>query len=175
MAQRKLVLYIAMSLDGFIAAPGDDLSFLNPMMQTSEDYGYNDFIKTVDTKILGRKTYDWVMKQVKEFPHNGIDTYVITRTPRKAIGPIQFYTGDLEELIISLKKKPGKNIFCDGGAEIVNALLKKGLIDEMTISVIPALLGGGTRLFAEGYPARSLVLKQCRSFNSGLVLMHYTS
>ncbi|MEI7504924.1 MAG: dihydrofolate reductase, partial [Paludibacter sp.] len=69
-SNRKVILYIAMSLDGYIAKPNDDLSFLSMVQQEGEDYGYTDFVNTVDTVIMGRKTYDWVMTQVPEFPHN---------------------------------------------------------------------------------------------------------
>lgn len=175
MEQRKLILYIAMSLDGYIAAPGDDLSFLNPMMKEEEDYGYGAFIKTVDTVILGRKTYDWVMKQVDTFPHADKEAYVITSKARPPVGNTHFYTGELKELIASLKQKKGNTIFCDGGAVLVNALLKDRLIDELIISVIPVLLSGGTRLFAGNNQSQTLVLKECKTYSTGLVQLHYTA
>lgn len=66
---RKVILYIATSLDGYIAKPNDDLSFLSLVQKEGEDYGYANFEKTIDTVILGRKTYDWVTKAVRHFPH----------------------------------------------------------------------------------------------------------
>lgn len=174
MTERKLVLFIAMSLDGYIAAPGDDLSFLSAVQLEGEDYGYANFINTVDTVILGRRTYDWVMKQVNEFPHADKETYIITRSPRSAIGKTQFYTGKLSELITMLKKKPGKTIFCDGGAVVVNQLLDDQLIDEFIISVIPILLGKGIRLFQEDKPEQLLTLTGSRQFASGLVQLQYS-
>src|ERR1044072_5229564 len=123
MPNRKVVLYIAMSIDGYIAKPNDDLSFLSVVQKDGEDYGYSEFIKTVDTVILGRKTYDWVMKQVPEFQHADKLTYVITRTAKPGIGKTNFYTGNLKNLIAQLQTVPGKNIFIDGGAEIVNVLM----------------------------------------------------
>lgn len=174
-AVRKMVLYIATSLDGCIAKPGDDLSFLSIVQQQGEDYGYGAFIETIDTVILGRKTYDWVMTQVSEFPHADKETYVITRTARPATGKIQFYTGSLKELVIKLKKKKGKNIFVDGGAETVHELLKEKLIDELYISVIPVLLGDGVRLFKDGRPEQLLQLYSSKKFDTGLVQLHYTT
>jgi dihydrofolate reductase len=171
--QRKLILYIAMSLDGYIAQPNDDLSFLSIVQKEGEDYGYGAFIKTVDTVIIGRKTYDWVMKQVPEFPHADKHTYVITRSPKPATGNTSFYSGNLKELITKLKSEKGSNIFCDGGAEIVNALLKENLIDELILSVIPILLGSGTRLFQNQYPEQLLELVSAKSFDSGLAQLHY--
>ncbi len=90
------------------------------------------------------------MKQVPEFPHADKNTYVVTRTKRPDQGKTVFYTGNLKELVAALRQQPGKNIFCDGGAEIVNTLLKDDLIDEFFISVVPVLLGDGTRLFKDG-------------------------
>lgn len=173
MHNRKVILYIACSLDGYIAAPNDDLSFLDMVQKEGEDYGYADFISTIDTVILGRKTYDWVMQHVPQFSHADKETYVITRKNRESHGNLIFYNGDLTQLIETLRMREGKNIFCDGGAEIVNALLKEGLIDEITISVIPVLLGDGTRLFKEGIPMQNLELISARSFDTGLVQLHY--
>ena len=169
---RKLILYIASSLDGYIAGPGDDLSFLSLVQKEGEDYGYQDFISSVDTVLIGRKTYDWVTGQV-DFPHADKETYVITRTPSPGTGKITFFTGDLKELVLALKKAPGKNIFCDGGAEIINELLKHDLIDEFIIAVIPVLLGNGIKLFKDDRPKLKLELVSSKSFDTGLVQLHY--
>lgn len=173
MHKRKVILYIACSLDGYIAAPNDDLSFLDMVQKEGEDYGYADFMSTIDTVILGRKTYDWVMQHVPQFSHTDKETYVITRLARESHDNLIFYSGDLTQLLETLRKREGKHIFCDGGAETVNALLKKGLIDEIIISIVPVLLGGGTRLFREGLPIENLELISARSFDTGLVQLHY--
>jgi dihydrofolate reductase len=173
MENRQLILYIAASLDGFIAKPGDDLSFLDRVQKEGEDYGYHDFISNVDTIVMGRKTYDWVLARGSGFPHAGIETYVITHKDRPDEGKIKFYSGDLRALITDLKKKEGKNIFCDGGAEIVNELLKEKLFDELILSVIPVLLGAGIRLFMDDRPEQILELDSVRTFETGLVQLHY--
>ncbi len=170
---RQVILYIAVSLDGYIAKPNDDLSFLSIVEKEGEDYGYADFVSTVDTVILGRKTYDWVMKQVDKFPHADKKAYIITRTAKPAIDKTVFYTGDLTDLVKKLKSENGKNIFCDGGAEIVNELLKNNLIDEIIISVIPILVGNGTRLFKDGRPEQKLKLISVKTFETGLIQLHY--
>lgn len=170
---RKVILYIAASLDGYIAKPNDDLSFLSIVQKEGEDYGYTDFVNAVDTVILGRKTYDWVMKQVSEFPHAQKNTYIITRTPRPNVGSTHFYTGSLKALIKSLKSKEGKNIFIDGGAEVVNELLKQNLIDEFIISIVPVLVGDGIKLFQDGRPEQKLQLLETKQFESGLTQLHY--
>ncbi|MGB3081142.1 MAG: dihydrofolate reductase family protein, partial [Saprospiraceae bacterium] len=138
-----------------------------------EDYGYGTFINSVDTVIIGRKTYEWVLTQVEEFPHADKTTYVITRTERKSIGTTHFYTGNLKELVLNLKREKGKNIFVDGGAGIVNALLKDSLIDEFIISIIPVLLGSGTKLFNDGRPEQRLELLTTTQFEKGLTQLHY--
>jgi dihydrofolate reductase len=122
---------------------------------------------------MGRKTYDWVMKQVTEFPHADKPTYIITRTERPALDNLHFYTGNLQTLVDELKTQPGKHIFCDGGAEIVHELLLHNLVDELIISVIPVLLGNGTRLFKDQRPELDLQLVSVQSYNTGLVQMHY--
>lgn len=170
---RKVILYIATSLDGYIAQPNDDLSFLSIVEQEGQDYGYSDFVKTVDAVIVGRKTYEKVISMGFDFPHTDKDAYIITRTARPNIGSVKFYTDDLKSLIGKLKSENGKNIFCDGGAEIVNELLKDNLIDEFIISVIPILIGDGTKLFRDGRPEQKLELVSVKSFDKGLTQLHY--
>lgn len=170
---RKVILYIATSLDGYIAKPNDDLSFLSVVEQEGQDYGYADFVKTVDAVIVGRKTYEKVISMGFDFPHADKDAYIITRTPRQNVGLVKFYTGDLKKLIDKLKSENGKNIFCDGGAEIVHELLKENLIDEFIISVIPIIVGNGTKLFKDGRPELKLELVSTRQFDKGLTQLHY--
>lgn len=171
--KRNVILYIAMSLDGYIAKPNDDLDFLSIVEQEGEDYGYHDFLRSTDTVIVGRRTYDWVMGKVTEFPHADQRTFVITRSPRASIGSIQFYTGDLKALIHDLKQQDGKDIFIDGGAMLVNALLEDHLIDQIILSIIPILVGNGTRLFHDGRPEQQFELMSVKSFERGLVQLHY--
>ncbi|MDT3695363.1 MAG: dihydrofolate reductase family protein [Ignavibacterium sp.] len=171
--ERKVILYIAASLDGYIAKPNDDLSFLSIVQQDGEDYGYADFVKSVDTVILGRRTYDWVMTQVSEYPHSDKNSFIITRTARPSIGKINFYTGKLPALISKLKAESGKNIFIDGGAEVVNELLKENLIDEFIISIIPVLVGSGIKLFKDGRKEQRLELVSIKKFEKGLAQLHY--
>jgi dihydrofolate reductase len=88
--ERKLVLYIAMSLDGYIAAENDDLSFLSAVEQEGEDYGYAEFINTIDTIILGRKTYDKVISMGHPYPMHGEKVYVITRSEKPWLVRLNF-------------------------------------------------------------------------------------
>ena len=173
MTNRKVIVYIAISLDGYIAKPDNDLSFLKVVEKNGEDYGYNAFINTVDVVVMGRKTYDWILSQVASFPHADKETYVITRTHRKAVGNVNFYNDDLRVLINDLKSIPGKNIFIDGGAEIVNAALRLKLVDELVISTIPILVGNGTKLFNDDRPEQMLKLLSVKQFDTGLIQSHY--
>ena len=172
---RKISLFIAMSLDGYIAKPNDDLTFLNLVEKTGEDYGYAAFTDTIDTFIIGRKTYDYVLKNVgsSHYDNGQRDVYVITRTERPKVGRTTFYTGSLTQLVERLKSGSGKNIYCDGGAEVINELLKSDLIDEFIISIVPVLLGEGIRLFNDGRPEQILDLVKSEVFDTGLMQLHY--
>ncbi|SIT85816.1 dihydrofolate reductase family protein [Pontibacter indicus] len=172
---RKISLFIAASLDGYIAKPNDDLSFLKIVEKEGEDYGYAKFTDTIDTVIIGRKTYDYVLKEIGPYHYdNGSrDVYVITRNERVSVGRTTFYTGDLTKLVERLKSEQGKNIYCDGGAEVINELLKHDLIDEFIISIIPILLGNGTRLFKDGRPEQTLEFITAKTFETGLTQLHY--
>ncbi|QDH80260.1 dihydrofolate reductase [Echinicola soli] len=172
---RKLSLFIATSLDGFIAGPNDDLSFLASVEKEGEDYGYAEFTARVDTIIVGRKTYDYVLRTIGpgHYDNGDRDVYVITRKARPNEGKVTFYSADLTELVKSLKSRNGKHIYCDGGAEVIDELLKNDLIDEMIISVVPILVGEGTRLFKEGRPEQTLELVNAKNFDTGLVQLMY--
>lgn len=172
---RKLCLYIACSLDGYIAKPNDDLSFLKMVEKDGEDYGYAEFTREVDTIIIGRKTYDYVVKEIgsDHYDNGERDVYVITRTARPKQGKTTFYTGSLSELIGKLKSEIGKNIYCDGGSEVIYELMKLDLIDEYIISIIPILLGNGTKLFQENRPEQAIELVNVKSFETGLTQLYY--
>ena len=172
---RKTALFIAMSLDGYIAKPNDDLGFLKLVEKEGEDYGYAAFTGTIDTVIIGRRTYDYVLKEIgPSFYDNGKrDVYVITRTQRPPVGRTIFYNGNISELIKKLRSEKGKNIYCDGGAEVINELLRHDLIDEYIISVVPILLGSGTMLFKDGRPEQLLEFIKAKTFDTGLAQLHY--
>ena len=172
---RKLSLFIATSLDGYIAKPNDDLSFLKLVEKEGEDYGYAQFTANIDTIILGRRTYDWVLREIgtSHYDNGERNVYVITRTERQSVGKTKFYTGNLTELVQQLKSEYGKNIYCDGGAEIVNELLISDLIDEIILSIVPVLVGNGIRLFKDGRPEQQLELVNTKTFDTGLIQLHY--
>lgn len=172
---RKVSLFIATSLDGYIAKPNDDLSFLKIVEKEGEDYGYTEFTENIDTLIIGRKTYDYVLKELgpSHYDNGKRDVYVITRTEKPNVGRTTFYTGNLTHLVNQLQSENGKNIYCDGGSEIINELLKNDLVDEFIISVVPVLLGNGTRLFKDGRPEQELQFVSAKTYNTGLTQLYY--
>ncbi len=172
---RKVCVYIACSIDGYIAKTGDNLDFLKIVEREGEDYGYAEFNESIDTILIGRKTYDWVAKEMgtTHYDNGDRDVIVFTRTERTSFGRTRFYSGDLSILIQELREKTGKNIYCDGGAEMIHALLNLDLVDEMTISYIPIMLGNGTKLFKDERPEQLWQFQKVSSFESGLVQMKY--
>ncbi len=171
--ERKVILYIAMSLDGFIATKDNSIDFLSLVEKAGEDYGYNDFVQLVDTVIVGRKTYDKVIEMGYEYPHADKKIFIVTRNAKPSKENIQYYSGDLTQLVNELKKQPGKHIYCDGGSEIANELMKNELIDEFIISIIPTLLGNGIKLFKDGRPGLNLSLLTTKQFDTGLTQLHF--
>ena len=172
---RALKIFIATSLDGYIAKPGDDLSFLKMVEKEGEDYGYAEFTAGIDTVIIGRRTYDWVVRQIgsSHYDNGERKVYVVTHSQQPDQGKISFYNGDPGDLVRRLKTEKGKDLYCDGGAAIINQLLEQNLVDELTISIVPVLLGSGTRLFKDGRPEQVLELISSRSFDTGLTQLHY--
>lgn len=169
MNDRKIILYIATSLDGYIADGNGNISFLSLVENPPEDYGYKEFVDSIDTVIMGRKTYDKILSFGIEFPHKNKKCFVISKSKTGSNQNVDFYNGNLNELIERIRKNPGKNIYCDGGAEMVHELMKVQLIDQYIISIIPILLGNGTHLFKSGFMQQELNLRKTLSYPSGLV------
>lgn len=170
--KRELALYIAMSLDGYIATKDDNIDFLSIVETVNEDYGYADFLRGIDTVIWGRKTFDKVRSFGNGVPYKDKKVYVISRS-RTGKEEHAEYAGDVVSLVKSLQQQEGKNIYCDGGAEIVYELLNHRLIDRIIVSVIPHLLGDGIRLFKGNNVEQQLVFKRSLSYPSGLVQLWY--
>jgi dihydrofolate reductase len=169
---RKLILYIAMSLDGYIARKDDNIDFLSIVETPKEDYGYSDHLQNIDTIIWGRKTFDKVLLFGKGVPNKDKKVFVISRT-KKGKEEHAEYSNNVVDLVTTLKQQEGKDIYCDGGAEIVYELLNHRLIDRIIVSVIPHLLGDGIRLFKDNNIEQQLTFKRSISYPSGLVQLWY--
>lgn len=171
--ERKVILYIAQSLDGFIARADDDISWLSLVERENEDYGYEAFIETVDTVFMGRRTYEKVLSFDMDFHHKDRKCYVLSRSKSGADMHATFYNGDLGALVCRLKAEPGKHIFVDGGAQVVKAFREESLIDEYVISIIPIMLGNGIRLFKDIALENKVELVDHKVYASGLVQLKY--
>ena len=162
-----------MSVDGFIAGPHDDLSFLHMVEQPGEDYGYTEFIAGVDTVLMGRKTYDVVQSFGIDFPHRERECYVFSHTRSGSEGQLHFTNEAPASLVKRLRQQDGRTIFVDGGAELVQELLRNDCIDRMLISTIPCILSNGTRLFGDLPQPMNFELKSIKPFASSLVQLEY--
>jgi dihydrofolate reductase len=167
---RKVVLFIATSLDGYIARSSGAVDWLF----TDEDYGYEDFFKKVDVVVMGRKTYEQVLS-FGTYPYQSKLSYVFTHTGNQLIDTeVSFVSEDIQPLITSLRASGDGYIWLIGGAELVHSFLEHDLIDEFVISVHPILLGEGILLFQPPFAMRMLQFQSVQSFKSGLVQLRYT-
>lgn len=165
---RKVVLYIAISLDGYIARRSGEIDWLF----SDQDYGYTKFLGAVDTIVMGRKTYEQVLR-FGEYPYKGLECFVYSR---KLVGRnenVSFVSEPPASFITKLKQRPGKDIWLVGGAELASECVKHDLIDEYIISVHPIILGQGIQLFPPPLPELWLELIDAESFSSGLVQLSY--
>lgn len=168
--------FIATSIDGFIAGPEHELDWLKAVEVPGEDYGYGQFMEQVDTLVMGRNTFDTVMAFDGPFPYPDKRCFVVTsREPGALMIPanVSFFKGEPAALIKNLRNEPHSGtIYADGGKLISNLLLHNQL-DQITLSVIPVILGNGIPLFTPGTPTTALKLEKCREFPSGLVQLVY--
>ncbi len=163
-------LFIATSLDGFIAGPDDDLSWLF----TDTDYGFDEFYASVDALIMGRGTYD-VVCRLGKWPYGGKKTVVVTSKQNLEVNTpdTTCFNGELSDLAKLLEEQGAKNVWLVGGGELVVSFLHASLIDQVSVSLHPVLLGEGVRLFPKVFPETILELIDAQSFESGLVQLNY--
>lgn len=171
---RQVVLYIAMSLDGYIADKDGGVSWLSGDGSGPENRGsYNHFIQTVDTVILGYKTYHQITTELSPdvWVYDDKMSYVITHNKLENKKNIVF-CDNLQELITKLKNEDGKDIWICGGAGIVNQLIALNLIDRFCVTVIPTILGDGIKLFENVEKETKLELVSTQSYN-GMIDLFY--
>ncbi len=172
MNERKLVLYIAQSLDGYIATKDDSLDWLF-QVEGEGDNGYSEFYETVDTILIGNRTYEWIMDYEKgDFPYKGKDCYVFSRTPKENTEYVQFIQEDILLFVNKLKKEAGKNIWMVGGGNLLQAFLEYNLVDELIVTIAPTVIGDGIPLFKAGNYKLNLQLKGTRSFGQFVELQY---
>ena len=172
---RRTILYIAMSLDGYIADELGRVKWLEGQDPADENEGtYPEFIQTVDTVIMGWKTYHQIVTELSpdEWVYSNLTTYVITHHEKEPEEKIRFVQDSPVSLIRNLKNSEGRDLWICGGAEIVRQLMQDDLIDRFYISVIPIVLGDGIRLFGKSEKRLELKLLDTRSWN-GITELRY--
>lgn len=167
-------VYIATSLDGFIARENGTIDWLKIAESAGEDYGYKRFFATVDAVVLGRKTYDTVLGfGTGAWPYEPKRCVVITSdTSRVSLYGEEFFSGELSVLLGRLGSDGVRRVYLDGGT-LIGQALRANLVDDLTISVIPILLGEGTPLAPKLGRDVPLQLVGHRAFPSGLVQLDY--
>lgn len=162
---------MAISLDGYIQSRSGDLSWLNDAMAPDEDYGFAETLRRTGAYVMGARTY---REMGGGASGSTAPTYVVTHDPALASGKhTHSFAGDLRELIERLKAETDKDICVFGGANLVTQCLELDLLDELAISVIPVVLGGGVPFLPQLPEPRRLELRECKNFPSGIVLLNY--
>lgn len=172
--RRKLVLFIAASLDGYIATEDDSLEWLFKV-DGEGDNGYSEFIETIDTILIGRRTYDWIIDHEKgNFPYKGKKCYVFSNTLSGKNEHVEFINEDIASFTRKLKESEGNNIWIVGGGNLLAFFIKERLVDEYIITIAPTLIGKGIPLFRETNVEIELKLVNIKQHNQ-FVELHYES
>lgn len=172
---RKLILYIATSIDGLIAGNNGDLKWFDNFPNPKQtDYGYQGFYDTVDTVIMGGKTFRAIANMDVEWPYAGKTTYLISKTNKDpGIPGVSVLGENWETELKAILAQKGKNVWVVGGGELVGLLLKAGFIDTMILSQFPTILGKGTPLFTHVYDFSKWELSRGRYFSNGVIQTEY--
>jgi len=165
----RFAVFIAVSLDGYIARPDGSIDFLAPFHD--EEHGYGAFFAGIDALVIGRGTYDTVLG-FPEWPYGKKRVIVCTTRPPPATHGEEMWSGSPRELAERLDREGLRRVYLDGGV-LVRGFLREGLVDELTINIIPLILGAGRPLFTSGLPDMSLRLLEAKSFSSGVVQLRY--
>jgi dihydrofolate reductase len=170
-AMREVVLGLGISLDGYIARPDGAVDFLF----MPRDFSMGPFFATIDTAIMGRKTYDVALKMGGGgFSDSKIKNYVFSHSqPPGERGGVAFVNESPKSFLAKLRKRPGKNIWLMGGGELARDFLKDDLVDELYIGMVPILIGEGIPLFPGGFPEREFTLLENKTFSRGLIALKY--
>lgn len=169
-------LFIAISLDGFIASENGSIDWLLSLSNPQNcDHGYNDFIAGVDTLIMGSRTYESLLGLTNEWPYPDKSTYVVSLNPEYEVkSPNTIVLNELTlQQIDKVKSESHSSIWLVGGGQIVSCLLNLGRIDSMIISVIPVILGKGIPLFQFVDKLHDLSLINSVSYDTGVVNLFY--
>lgn len=172
---RKVILFIAMSLDGYIADQYGKVDWLAGQDRQKDTIDtFEEFVKNIDTVIMGWKTYHQIITELspEHWVYPNLKSYVVTHQQVTSTQNIIFTSEKPQDIVSKLKQKQGKDIWICGGSQMIQPLLKSQLIDEYYITVIPILLGSGIRLFQSEYYSVPLKLIHYRE-NNGMMELVY--
>lgn len=168
-----IVLYIAASLDGYIARKDGAIDWLSMVEREGEDYGYDAFYDSVEAVITGSKTYEMGLG-LKDWPYPGKKTFVLTRrTLRSDRTDVEFVSGDARTIVSGIEAQGFRRLWLVGGGATTRAFQRAGLIDEYILSTLPVILGEGIPLFPPLGSQQPLVLTGVKQYPSGLVQTRY--
>ena len=172
--RRKVIVHIGASADGYIARPDGDLEWLTSRPAPKGFYGMNAFMRSIDTKVLGRKTYEMSLRMGAKFDSKSRNI-VFSRHPPPTDAPsgVEFVTEAIGPFVSRLREQPGKDIWLMGGGEIIASFLDEQVIDEFVVSVVPVFIGEGIPLIARRHRHVPLDLRSVDRFEDGLVQLHY--
>ena len=172
--RRRVIVHIATSADGYIARPDGDLHWLTSRPAPDGFYGMNAFMRSIDTKVLGRKTYEASLRLGAKFDSTS-RTIVFSRHAPPADAPpgVEFVSGAIGPFVSRLREQPGKDIWLMGGGELIASFLDEQAIDEFVLSVVPVFIGDGIPLIARRHRHVPLELHAVERFEDGLVQLHY--
>ncbi|MBN4005453.1 dihydrofolate reductase family protein [Nostoc sp. LPT] len=169
----KVTLYIAASLDGYIARSDGKIQWLSILDTEDEDYGYTAFYESIDAIILGSKTYE-VGLGFDRWPYPEKKSFVFTqRNFQSDREDVVFVSDPVKQALANIEAQGFKNIWLVGGGKLINSFLQHSLIDEYIISTIPIILGGGIHLFPPSNHEEKLELINSQQYPSGLLQAHY--
>jgi dihydrofolate reductase len=166
---RKIILNVAVSLDGYIEGPNGEYDWCF----TDQDYGMKDFLGSVDAIFIGRKSYEVLMKEEGGSSMFGRKKLYVFSNTLQQREDYELISGNALDIVKTIKSKPGKNIWLFGGASLTSALLKAGLVNELSLAVHPILLGAGKLLFENGSGKMKTRLLSSKAYETGLVSLHY--
>jgi dihydrofolate reductase len=166
----QVILFIAVSLDGYIARSDGSIEWLN-QIPGEGDNGFGAFYRMIDTMVMGRSTYDHLLTLVKEFPHADKRCYVFSRSRHGRDENVQFVNENVADFTRRLLRE-GSQVWLAGGGQLAEAFLKANLVDRMIITVAPSILGEGIPLFPGVHPEAHLCLQETRRHGQ-FVQMHY--
>jgi dihydrofolate reductase len=172
--RRKVIVHIATSADGYIARSDGALEWLTSRPAPKGFYGMNDFMMSVDTKVLGRKTYEVSRRMGAKFDSQ-CRNIVFSSHPRPGDAPsgVEFVNDAIAPFVSRLRAQPGKDIWIMGGGEIIASFLDAQGIDEFVISVVPVFIGDGIPLIGRRHRHIPLELHALERFEDGVVQLHY--